>query len=235
MICEYCGIEIGKSNFKRHTDICKLTDKIQDLYLNEMETIVSISRILKISQMSVFRALKGHTRSLSEARKVAYKQNPNKFKMSDDTKQKIRKKRIQWLKDNPEKHPWKKHTKFISKPCEKLKKILNNHNISFKSELTPLQNRHFSIDIALLDKRIGLEVNGNQHYNSDKTLKPYYKKRKELIEQNGWKIYDIHYSKIYDDEFILKLINELLMETPLTLDLDFDIRKTKNIIVSIVG
>ena len=89
-----------------------------------------------------------------------------------------------WLKNNPNKHSWKTSKK-KSIPCEKFKNILKSNKISFVEEFTPLIDRMFSIDIAFPDKKIGIEINGNQHYSSDGQLKPYYKDRHDLIEKKG--------------------------------------------------
>ena len=101
---------------------------------------------------------------------------------------------------------WKNNKKFISKPCEKLKEILKNNNINFIEEFKPLNNKSYSIDIFIQNKEIGLEINGNQHYNSDKTLMEYYQKRNDEIESVGIKLINIHYSKIYNLDFINELI-----------------------------
>jgi very-short-patch-repair endonuclease len=148
------------------------------------------------------------------------KSDQSKRKHSEESKKIISEKRIEWLKNNPDKHPWKKNTKFISVPCEILKNIFIENGLNFETELQPMTDRFYSIDIAFIDKGIGIEVNGNQHYNSDKELKDYYKKRKELIEDKGWKLYDIHYTKIYDNDFISNLI-KLIKGTDINIDLDF--------------
>ena len=54
------------------------------------------------------------------------KSEQHKRKHSEESKKLISEKRIEWLKNNPDKHPWKKNTKFISIPCEILK---NNSNL----------------------------------------------------------------------------------------------------------
>jgi hypothetical protein len=146
-------------------------------------------------------------------------------KHSSETKKKISDKRKNFLKKNPDKHPWKNNDKFISVPCEKLKNEFSENGLIFDIELQPIDDRFFSIDIAFIDKGIGIEVNGNQHYDGNKELKPYYKERKELIEEKGWKLYDIHYTKVYDKEFIKSLIGIINGEKT-NINLEF-IRKEK--------
>lgn len=132
----------------------------------------------------------------------------HKYKHNNDIKEKLSDKRKQFLKNNPDKHPWK-YNNFKSKPCEILKTLLIKNNINFISEYQPSNERFFAIDIAFPNKLIGIEINGNQHYNKDGTLKSYYKNREEFLNSLGWKIYNIHYSIIYNDLLLSKLIDEI--------------------------
>jgi len=136
------------------------------------------------------------------------------LKHTEDTKKILSTKRQNYLKLNPDEHVWKRHDKFKSNPCELLKSKFIENNINFLSELTldpdiTINHKNYSIDIAFPNEKIGIEVNGNQHYNSDGTLKEYYKKRNEFFIENGWKIYQIHYSKVYDNDFVNDLIQKL--------------------------
>jgi len=117
-----------------------------------------------------------------------------------------------YLKKNPDKCVWKRSDKLKSIPCETLKNILRENGISFVEEFKPLPDRFFSIDIAFPDKKIGIEVNGTQHYNSDGSLKEYYENRKLEIEKTGWELFDVHYSKVYKDKFINDFVLELKTE-----------------------
>lgn len=117
---------------------------------------------------------------------------------TDETKKHLSEKRKQWLKDHPNEHVWKRNTKFISEPCEKLKKYLLDKGINFVEEYTPFNDINYCLDIAWPDEKIAIEINGNQHYNSDGSLSEYYSKRHKLLEQRGWKIIEIHYTKCYN-------------------------------------
>lgn len=133
-------------------------------------------------------------------------------KQSEESKKKISEKRKEWLKNNPDKHPWRKSNKFKSVPCEKLKEFLKLKNIEFIEEYQALRDegRYYSIDVAFPDKKIGLEVNGNQHYNNDGTLKDYYKERQIFLENAGWKLYQLHYSICFKEGELNKIIPEIL-------------------------
>jgi len=121
-----------------------------------------------------------------------------KRKHSEETKKIISQKRKEWLKNNPDSHPWRKGNKFKSKPCENVKKFLKSLNINFIEEHDPeIENRFFSIDIALPDKMVAIEINGNQHYERDGRLKPYYQERHDLLKSKGWDVFEIHYSHCF--------------------------------------
>lgn len=146
-----------------------------------------------------------------------------KCKMSrEETRKKLSESRKDFLSRNPEKHPWKNREKFISLPCEKFKEALRQRSIHFAEEFSPLPDRHYSCDIAWPDKKIAIEINGNQHYNRDGTLKDYYKERHQAISDAGWKVYEIHYTICYKPELIEKIINSISNNEDLSLiDMSF--------------
>lgn len=140
-----------------------------------------------------------------------FKKIKRSYKISEETRKLLSTKRNDFLKNNPDKHPWKNKSNSLSAPCEHLKSKLKELNISFVEEYQPLENRFFSIDIAFPDKKIGIEINGNQHYEKDGKLKPYYQDRHDLIVSNGWMLKEINYSDVWNQDFldiILKFITE---------------------------
>ncbi len=137
-------------------------------------------------------------------------QEKNQRQITDTTRKKISEGRKRWLKTNPDKHPWRNKNKFVSQPCEKVKEFLTSLNILFISEYQPeINGRFFSIDIALPDKMIALEINGNQHYERDGALKPYYQERHDILESNGWNVFEIHYSACFNIEKWADFINQI--------------------------
>jgi len=143
------------------------------------------------------------------------------LKMNAEQKKKISEAKKKWNAENPEKLRLlmieRAKRKNCSPPCERLKEILRLKNIVFEEEYPPLlhKNRYFSIDIAFPDKKIGIEVNGNQHYNPDGSLKPRYQERHNLIKQEGWKLYEVYFKICYKDEEINKILDEIL-NSPVT-------------------
>lgn len=144
-------------------------------------------------------------------------------------------------------HNWTIST--ISIPCEHLKVLLLKAGLAFREELKPLTIKNYRIDIAFPEEKIGLEVNGNQHYKSHdlsfeqlvklnaeeveiaKELAPYYQERKEAIESEDWILIDIHYSFVYKPEFVNDLIKQLKEQlkerTGFNLDTNFSYGKEK--------
>jgi very-short-patch-repair endonuclease len=147
------------------------------------------------------------------------------MKHSIESKKILSEKRKAWLKANPEKHVWKRHSKFKSVPCEKLKEFILSRNIKFLAEFTVLADRAFAVDVAFPEKMICLEVNGNQHYDAIGKLKPYYQERHDLITAAGWKVLQIHYSLCFNAEYISSLLDTII-NLPVLNNFDYDIWKS---------
>lgn len=150
-----------------------------------------------------------------------------------------------WLREHVDEHSWKKLNR-KSPPCEHLKEKLRESGLTFYEEYMPIVVNNYAIDIAFPYKKIGLEVNGNQHYkrklltsfddyHEEKQLAPYYQERKEKIEKEGWILIDIHYSLVWNIKFVDNLIKELkdLLKNrrDFKLKLDFSFGKEKEKIV----
>ncbi len=141
-----------------------------------------------------------------------------KEEMSENLSKSVKK----FWKENPDKHPWKKDSKFQSIPCINFKKVLSEMSIQFIEEYTISNDRLFSVDIAFPQHRISIEINGNQHYEKDGSLKEYYKNRHDFIKGLGWKIHELHYSLCFNEDVIKKTINNILQGSEI---FDFDYNK----------
>ena len=133
--------------------------------------------------------------------------------ITQQTRNKISAGRKEYLKEHPESHPWKNKKKFISVPCEKLKTWLLAKNILFAPEYQPFFDlgRFYSVDIAFPDKMIAVEINGNQHYDKEGKLKPYYAKRHAFFEEHGWKIYEIPYLFCFHENEMKDFFDKILI------------------------
>jgi very-short-patch-repair endonuclease len=206
-ICKHCcnGFNnLSPSEKANHSRWCKMNPK-NKIYLDKLLEIRN-----NISKESREKQGKSLEKAHSEGKydNVDFKGFKGK-NHSEKTKINMSISKKKWMKEKPQNHIWN-FSKNKSIPCEFLKNKLNEFHIKFEEEYKPLYpNRFFAIDIAFPDKKIGIEINGNQHYNKDKTLKSYYQERHDLIEKDGWKIYEFHYLLAYDDK-ILDQIKKLI-------------------------
>lgn len=147
---------------------------------------------------------------------------PNKrhlkdFRWTDEEKKNLSEKRKAYLKVHPDEHPWKRNTKFKSAPCEHLKSVLKER-FKFEEEYTDTRWEHnYSIDIAFLDKKLAIEVNGNQHYTNEGKLNTYFQNRHDYLEKQGWIVLEIHYSWCYKEDKIQEIITAI--ENSIEIDL----------------
>lgn len=130
------------------------------------------------------------------------------MKHTEKTKKILSEKRKKWLDDNPDKHPWRKKNKFKSIPCEYLKNYLKSLNIKYEEESIVSNIKNYSVDILIPNKNLIIEVNGNQHYNKDGTLKKYYKERHDHIKNKGFNIIEMHYSLVYNEDLVNNILNK---------------------------
>ena len=89
----------------KYDDILTYEDKqkIINDYQNNLLTYKEIQIKYNIKSNSyVQKLLKDVARSTSEAQKLAHKKFPERFKLSEDTKEKIRQARLKYMKEHPE-------------------------------------------------------------------------------------------------------------------------------------
>ena len=206
----------------RHQNNCNLVNHIIEEYnsgislktlcINYKSTFATLKRFLKDNSV--------HIRTEKEMCAIK-SANSSKLRHTEETKKKMSDNRKKYLKDNPDKHPWKKDTKFKSLPCENFKKVLDELNIKYLPEHTPSDERAFSSDISLPQYKIAIEINGNQHYNRDGSLQSYYQERHDFISNIGYEVHELHYSLFFDKEKMINLINSLISNKPL-FDFDYD-------------
>jgi len=127
---------------------------------------------------------------------------------SDETKEKLSISRKLYLKDNKNNHNWSLYRNKESVPEKLFKEALQKQNINFIQWYVPPENdRFFELDFAIVEHKIAFEINGNQHYNKDGSLKPYYKKRHDYFIDKGWNIIELHYMICFNDVVLQSIIH----------------------------
>jgi very-short-patch-repair endonuclease len=211
MICKYCNIETALSgliHFNKHVKWCdsnpKKKDALDSLRVNRPAGNSSENQFTKAKRLGLPKP------EITQETREKIRRSGLGRTHSNEMREHLSEVRKKWLLENPSLHPWKKNSKFKSVPCEVLKTHLRESGLQFEEEYTPLQDRSFSVDIAFPEARLAVEVNGEQHYNRDGTLRTYYRERHELIEKSGWRVIELHYARCYEPHLAetLKIIRE---------------------------
>jgi len=184
--CKFCNKEFDNKRSKgQHESFCDLNPNKRYSW-NKGKSAKTDDRILKSKETFIRRYKNGEI-----------KFNPHIW--TQEEKNNLSKKRKEWLMKNPDKHPWRNMKHNRSEPCEVLKDFLRKNSIQFIEEYNPkIQDHNYSLDIAFPDIKFAIEVNGNQHYNNDGSLNESSLYRHKLLEANGWKILELHYTKCYN-------------------------------------
>jgi len=205
--CKYCDLDFSKLNSSERANHSRWCDKNpkHNEYLEKMKNSSEYGYIKMVAHNSNPEVRKEITEKVKKAHKEgkyleSYKKRIGLIgkKHTNETKINLSIIRKKFLSENPEKHPWKNNKKFISKPCEILKEKLRKNNINLLEEFNPeIEGRHFSCDIYLPNENLIIEVNGNQNYDEIGKLKPYYQERHDLLLNKGFKVCELHYSKVF--------------------------------------
>jgi very-short-patch-repair endonuclease len=146
----------------------------------------SIKRIkdkYNLGSQTITDILGDNLRTASESNKIARKLFPESFIHSDETKQKIREKRIKFMKENPEQTAWR--TKNLSYPeklfLEKVYDLCLDKKYSIVREYSVFP---FFIDFAFVNEKVAVEIDGSQHLLPER--KERDDKKDELLKKDGW-------------------------------------------------
>jgi very-short-patch-repair endonuclease len=185
--CQYCGKEVGNNG-------C--------LILHEKHCINNPNHILSKSQK--YKLEKDSRRDIN-GKITPYWKGKH---LSEETKQKIRKGLQHWKETHPEE--FLNYSRSKSKCCENFKQYLRNNNIDFVEEYIPYPNeRLYSLDISFPDEKIGIEINGSQHYDKDGNLNEASINKQKFFEDKGWKIIQIYYRWCYGVLYNNEKINSI--------------------------
>lgn len=202
---------INYVNMKRVESYEKLfsEEEKKNIIVDYVENFLSMREVAKKynikSKLWLDKLLDGKKRGYSEANKIAHQKHPEKFKHTEESKDKIRQKRLEWMKNNPEKTAWR--LKQISYPERCFKKILEDNGIDKKY----LIYREYSvfpyfIDFAFVDEKLAVEIDGSQHLEEERKRRDENKDL--LLLSKGWRILRITATDVIHDKS--KTLNSLL-------------------------
>lgn len=100
----------------------------------------------------------------------------------------------------------------ISNP-DLVREYLQTLSLNMIAEYTPEDfERFFRIDFAILNKKIAIEVNGNQHYKRNGEFNEYHLERQQYIESKDWKVINIPAVNIKNNFEAIKLQLKSLLD-----------------------
>ena len=170
----------------------EVIDKIQYLYDSGFGGGKKIAKEVGVSEHTIWSLRdKGYlsfNRTKSEMLSLAGKKRTH----SEETKNKISIIRKKFLTENPDMIPYKLNhkSKGESYPEKYFREWLEKENISFEQEY---QFKLYSFDF-LIDGRIDLEIDGDQHI-LDERIKDHDKKRDKITTDNGYLVKRIVWSE----------------------------------------
>lgn len=239
--CKYCGEEFeSKTKLGGHTTYCKLNPNRNK---NLKKLIISRSNIdynnlkgnkficqycgkevgnkgcLVLHEKSCLNNSNYIKKDLSIKPKEKIKRV-----LSAEHKEKIRRSYHKWMDEHYD--DFIKYSSGQSNVCEHFKEVLRNNNIDFIEEYCPYwKERGYRLDIAFPDEKIGIEINGTQHYKLNGELNESTLEKQIFFENHGWTIIQLYYKDTYGNN--PKCLNDIL-KLPIRdkhyIKNDFDIR-----------
>jgi len=190
MRCNICErIFSNEGSLIKHSKTCEFInsnkDEIIDLYVNKLYSINELKKKFRVGGQTISDILGDKKRLFSESMKVAHKKFPDKFKHSEESKDKIRKKRIEYMKNNPDATAWRKSN--LSYPESLfLKKMLELKWDEKYAILREFCIFPYYIDFAFPNNKLAVEIDGSQHLIPDRKNKDEQKDK--LLIENGWSV-----------------------------------------------
>ena len=192
----------------------ELTEEVKNSIIRDyVENEYSIKEIIakynvKSKEYLCKKLLKNKIRSVSESGKLAHKKYQQNFKHTEETKNKIRKARLKFMKEHPEETAWRK--KNISFPEKCFKKLLEENSIDKKF----LIYREYSvfpyyIDFAFIDIKVAVEIDGSQHLEEERQQND--RKKDELLTSKGWRVIRFTaFDVIKNSDAVLETLNKFI-------------------------
>lgn len=186
--CKICDRKLDNvGNLKQHIKKCEKLSVIKDelirLYVNESYSVKDLRKKFKVQSDDIKDILGDKVRSLSDANKLAHKKYPENFKHTDESKKIMREKRLEFMKNNPEKTAWRlSNVSYPEKLCiEYIEKngLDKNHSIVREYSVFP-----YFIDFAFVNEMVAVEIDGSQHLLPER--KESDNKKDELLNELGW-------------------------------------------------
>jgi len=215
--CKICNRKLDNvGGYSQHIKKCEKLSLIKDelirLYVNESYSVKDLRKRFQVQSTDIKNILGDKVRTLSDANKLAHKKYPENFKHTEESKKIMREKRLEFMKNNPEKTAWRlSNVSYPEKLC--IEYIENNgldkkHSIVREYSVFP-----YFIDFAFVNEMVAVEIDGSQHLLPDRKEKD--DKKDKLLNELGWLVIRISEKEIKTNiDEVFKQILLLLKNKP---------------------
>lgn len=215
--CKFCG-KLCKNNNSlcNHERLCKLNpDKQQNV--NEKTGIPNFNQKGRVAwNKGLTKETDERVAKHSAAVKVFYTEHEGTWSgktHTEETKKKIGAGVKNFLENNPDMVPYKRnHSCKESYPEEYFTTVFENEHLHLKKQY---RFHSYTLDFCDVDKKVDIEVDGDQHY-LDPVIIEHDKRRNKFLTDAGWTVFRIRwsdYKKMSDKEKhnIIEKIKKLLI------------------------
>jgi very-short-patch-repair endonuclease len=215
--CKICGRKLDNvGNLKQHIKKCEKLSVIKDelikLYVDESYSVKDLRKKFKIQSDDIKDILGNKVRSSSDAIKLAHKKYPENFKHTEESKKIMREKRLEFMKNNPEKTAWRlSNVSYPEKLCiEYIEKNSLDKKYSIVREYSVFP---YFIDFAFVNEMVAIEIDGSQHLLPER--KERDDKKDKLLNDLGWLVIRVSEKEIKTNiDEVFKQILLILKDKP---------------------
>jgi len=215
--CKICTRKLDNlGNLNQHIKKCEklsqIKDEIINLYINEDYSVRDLRNKFKLQSDDIKNVLGDKIRSLSESNKIAHKKYPEKFKHTEESKKIMREKRLEFMKNNPEKTAWRLSN--VSYPEKLFIKYVESNGLDKKySIIREYSVFPYFVDFAFVNQMVAIEIDGSQHLLPER--KERDDKKDYLLNELGWLVIRISEKEIKTNiKEVFNKITSILNEKP---------------------
>ena len=211
-ICDRKLVNVGslKQHIKKCEKLSLIKGEIIRLYVNESYSVKDLRKKFQIQSTDIKNILGDKTRSLSEANKLAHKKYPDNFKHTEESKKILREKRLEFMKNNPDKTAWRLSN--VSYPEKLFIDYVESNGLDKKySIIREYSVFPYFIDFAFVNQMVAIEIDGSQHLLPER--KERDDKKDKLLNELGWLVIRVSEKEIKIDikevfDKIVSILNE---------------------------
>ncbi|NDF17674.1 MAG: DUF559 domain-containing protein [Verrucomicrobia bacterium] len=205
--CKICGRNLDKvGNLKQHIKKCEklsvIKDEIVRLYVDESYSVKDLRKKFQIQSEDIKDILGNKVRSSSESNKLAHMKYPENFKHTEESKKIMREKRLEFMKNNPEKTAWRLSNVSYPNSLDKKYSIVREYSVF-----------PYFIDFAFVNEMVAVEIDGSQHLLPER--KERDDKKDKLLDDLGWLVIRVSEKEIKTNiDEVFKQILLILKDKP---------------------